>query len=114
MIVYPAHQPSLITDLYKVTDIFGGQFRSPSIELRGLHCAYLMDTHKSGNEIHHHDLHLEALFRLLQLLQEFLWEIWIKKKRRLMVQSSVATILGAAVDVEATGERYLADRESGE
>lgn len=79
MIVYPAHQPSLITDLYKVTDIFDGQFQSPSIELKSRHCAYLMDTDKSGNEIHHHDLHLEALFRLFQLLQEFLGEIWIKR-----------------------------------
>lgn len=31
-----------------------------------------------------------------------------------MVQSSVTTILCAAVVMEATGERYLADRESGE
>lgn len=42
-----------------------------------IHASYLMDSNQSGYELHQHDLHLEALFRLFQLLQQFLWEILI-------------------------------------
>lgn len=37
---------------------------------------YLMNSHKSRDELHHHDLHLKPLVWALQLLQELLCEIW--------------------------------------
>lgn len=45
-----------------------------------------MNSHQSGDELHQHDLHLEALLRALQLPQELLGEIcntvrrWLKRK----------------------------------
>lgn len=38
-----------------------------------------MDSNQSGYELHHHDLHLKALFTVLQLSQQFLWEILIRR-----------------------------------
>lgn len=35
----------------------------------------LMDSNQPGYKLHHHDLHLKALFRIFQLLQEFLRKI---------------------------------------
>lgn len=34
--------------------------------------SYLMDSNQSGNQLHQHDFHLKALFRVFQLFQQFL------------------------------------------
>lgn len=86
--------------------------------------SHLVDSNQSGYELHHHDLHLEALFRVFQLLQEFLWKIW--KQKNLTVRSPMDHKLietyfflcTAAVAVRWGGccKRwgYLGDRELGE
>lgn len=38
---------------------------------------YLMNSHESRDELHHHDLHLKTLIWTFQLLQELLCKIWI-------------------------------------
>lgn len=44
---------------------------------------YLVNSHESGDELHQHDLHLEALIWTLQLLQQFLCKIWSHKQSRI-------------------------------
>lgn len=41
--------------------------------------SYLMDSNQSGNQLHQHDFHLKALFRVFQLFQQFLRKILMKR-----------------------------------
>lgn len=72
---------------------------------------HLVDSNQPGYELHHHDLHLKALLRAFQLLQEFLREIFVQKQI-----SDVNCCKKEPWSALCAAERwdYLAGREWGE
>lgn len=66
-----------------------------------------MNSNQSGDELHQHDLHLETLFRTLQLLQELLGKICKHRTPKVIVRKERKGKERRSVRIVVTGRSWL-------